>query len=267
MCSRFLRTAFSLALLSLPLCAATVKVCADPHNLPFSNQQQQGFENKIAKLLAHDLNANVSFEWQRMGRGFVRNVLNKGTCDVLLGVPVGMSGLLVTQPYYRSSYVFVQRAETRPVQSLDDPSLQAKTIGVQILEEDYAPPARALAHRGLTNNIRGFDMDEDPGAIIAAVADRKIDVAIVWGPLAGYYAALYRNHLRVRQVSPETDSAMLPMTYAIAAGVRKSAPDLYAQLSTALQRERAPIQEILRSYHVPLLPLGKQPAPNAEGAP
>jgi mxaJ protein len=247
------------------MCAATVKVCADPHNLPFSNQQQQGFENKIAKLLARDLKANVSFEWQRMGRGFVRNVLNGGACDVLLGVPVGMRGLLVTQPYYRSTYVFVQRAEARPLESLDDPSLQAKTIGVQILEEDYAPPARALAKRGLTTNVRGFDMDEDPGAIVDAVANHKVDVAIVWGPLAGYYAARYGKQLRVTPVSPESGVPMLPLTYAIAAGVRKSAPELYAQLSSALQRERQPIDEILRSYHVPLLPLDSQHASSAGG--
>src|SRR6185312_3419293 len=151
-----------------------------------------GFENKIAHLLARDLNSEVVFQWQRMGRGFLRDVLNKDTCDVLLGVPVGMRGLLVTEPYYRSTYVFVSRAETTPPRSLDDPALRGKKIGVQVLEEDYSPPASALARRGLADSIRGYDMD-DPGAIVAAVARNEIDQAIVWGPLAGYYAAKYGN--------------------------------------------------------------------------
>jgi len=254
MCSRFLRiTGFAvLAALSAP--AATLKICADPQNLPFSNRQQQGFENKIAKLLARDLNADVTFEWQRMGRGFLRNVLNKGECDVLLGVPAGMRGLLVTRPYYRSTYVFVVPADAKQITSLDDASLRSKSIGVQILEEDYAPPAQALGRRGLSSNVRGFEMD-DPGAIVAAVAQHKVDVAIVWGPLAGYYAAKYGNRLRLHPVEPELDPPQLPFTYPIAAGVRKSAPELYQRVNAALEREHEPIQQILRAYHVPLLPL------------
>jgi mxaJ protein len=234
--------------------AATVKVCADPNNLPFSDQQQEGFENKIARLLARDLNAQVSFQWQRMGRGFLRDVMNKGTCDVLLGVPVGMRGLLVTQPYYRSSYVLVSRADDRPIHSLDDPALRGKKIGVQVLEEDYAPPAGALASRGLSAGIRGYAM-ENPGAIVAAVADGTVDLAIVWGPLAGYFAARYGKRLRLEAVQPTVDVGQFPFTYAIAAGVRRDAPELYTRLSAALAKEREPIQQILRNYHIPLLPL------------
>jgi mxaJ protein len=264
MCSRFLSAAIVITLLSLPVRATTIKVCADPHNLPFSNQQQEGFENKIAKLLARDLSADVSFEWHRMGRGFVRNVLNTGACDVLLGVPVGMRGLLVTQPYYRSSYVFVQRADAKLVQSLDDPSLRTKTIGVQILEEDYAPPATALARRGLSSNVRGYDMDEDPGAIVAAVADRKVDIAVVWGPLAGYFTARYGKRLRIQPLDVEPN---LPLVYSIAAGVRKNAPELHARLNAALAREREPIQQILHRYHVPVLPPTQEQASSVGGAP
>lgn len=254
MCSRFLSCTLAALLFCVVARASTLKVCADPHNLPFSNQQQQGFENKIARLLADDLNAQVSFQWQRMGRGFLRDVMNNGTCDVLLGVPVGMRGLLVTQPYYRSTYVFVSRAEEKPIQSLDDPRLAGKKIGVQVLEEDYAPPASALARRGLSSSIRGYEMD-DPGAIVAAVANHEVDLAIVWGPLAGYYAAKYGKRLRLKAVQPEIDSSKLPFTYAIAAGVRKNDPELYTKLSAALAKEHQPIQQILRSYKVPLLPL------------
>jgi mxaJ protein len=254
MCSRFLSCLLAAVLSSLVANAATLKVCADPNNLPFSDQRQQGFENKIAQLLARDLNAQVSFQWQRMGRGFLRDVMNKGTCDVLLGVPVGMRGLLVTPPYYRSTYVFVIRADEKPIGSLDDPALRDKKIGIQVLDEDYAPPASALARRGLAGSIRGYDMD-DPGAVVSAVANRQVDLAIVWGPLGGYYAAKYGKQLRLDPVRPEVDLSKLPFTYAIAAGVRSSAPELYAKVSTALVKERNPIQQILRDYHVPLLPL------------
>ncbi len=252
MCSRFL----SILLLSATVSAQThtLRVCADPQNLPFSSVQQNGFDNQIARLLGRELHAQVSFEWQRLGRGFIRNVVNKGACDVLLGVPVGMHGLLVTQPYYRSTYVFVTRASEPPISSLDDPRLMTKTIGIQVLEEDYAPPARALGRRGMANNVRGVDMD-DPGAIIAAVADRKVDMAIVWGPLAGYYAARYGNHVRLTQVEPEIDPPKLPFTYAIGAGVGKSNPELYNQINAAIGRAQHSIQQILRAYHVPLLPL------------
>ncbi len=253
MSSRCLNCLLLTVLSSVAAYGATLKVCADPNNLPFSDQQQQGFENKIARLLAHDLNTQVSFEWQRMGRGFLRDVMNKGACDVLLGVPVGMRGLLVTEPYYRSTYVFVGRAGDAPIQSLDDPALGSKKIGVQVLDEDYAPPASALARRGLSASVRGYNMD-DPGAIIAAVADRQVDLAIVWGPLAGYYAAKYGRKLRLQPVQPEIDASHIPFTYAIAAAVQSNQRELYSKLSASLAKEHEPIQQILRNYHVPLLP-------------
>ena len=233
----------------------TLRVCADPNNLPFSDNRHEGFENKIAQVLARDIGAQVTFEWQRVGRGFLRNVLNKGACDLLLGVPVGMRGLLVTEPYYRSTYVFVTRSAEPQINSFDDPKLKSKTIGVQMLEEDYAPPGRALARRGLSNNIRAFDMDEDPGAIVAAVAHRNVDLAVVWGPLAGYYAARYGNQLHLTSVAPEIDPPQLPFTYSIAVGVRKNAPELYQQVNAAMERDAEKIQQILHSYHVPMLPV------------
>src|SRR5437868_3222842 len=105
--------------------AAELRVCADPDNLPFSNRQQQGFENRIADLLARDLNAKVTYEWQRLGRGFVREVLNKGKCDVLLGIPQNFRALLTTKPYYRSDYVFVVRRDRGlHLTSFDDEQLR-----------------------------------------------------------------------------------------------------------------------------------------------
>jgi mxaJ protein len=131
-------------------------------------------------------------------------------------------------------------------------------IGVQVLEDDYAPPARALARRQLSKNVVGFDMNEDPGAIIAAVAKRKVDVAIVWGPLAGYYAHKYGVRLRLNKVTPESDPPMLPFAFSLAVGVRKSDPELYAKLKHAIAKAEPRIESVLRQYHVPLLPVSQQ---------
>jgi mxaJ protein len=234
--------------------ATPLTVCADPQNPPFSTRAQTGFENQIAKSIASELHRPVRFYWSRMGRGFIREVVNKGACDVLIAVPVGMRGLLVTRPYYRSSYVFVTRTDAPQLSSFDDPKLASMKIGVQILDDDYAPPARALARRRLTKNVVGFEMDNDAGEIISAVANRKVDVAIVWGPLAGFYARRYRN-LRLADVKPELDPPLLPFTYEIAVGVRKSELDLYAQINQALQRAQPSIDRILRASNIPTLPM------------
>jgi len=239
------------------LSASTLKVCADPQQLPFSNQQQQGLENKIANILGEELGATVSFEWVRPSRGFVREVVNTGRCDVLIEVPIGMRGVLVTEPYYRSTYVFVARADSKPVRSFDDPALLQMKIGVHALDEDFTPPATALARRNLSSNIVAFRMEGNPGDIVAAVASRKIDVAVVWGPVAGYYAARYGSQIRLTAVEPEIDPPMLPFTYQIAAGVRKGEPELYKRVNSALRRRNRDVLEILQAYHVPLLPLIK----------
>ena len=155
MSSRCLSVAALLVLAGAELLAAsTLKVCADPQQLPFSNQRQQGFENKLADLLGEELGATVSFEWVRPSRGFVREVVNTGRCDLLIEVPVGMRGVLVTRPYYRSTYVFVTRADSKVVRSFDDPALRQMKIGVHALDEDFTPPATALARRNLSVEYR-----------------------------------------------------------------------------------------------------------------
>lgn len=260
MCSRFLSVVLASTLLTGISFAKPLTFCADPANLPFSSRQQTGFDNKIALLIGKDLGVPVRFYWGRMGRGFVRNVVSKGECDALLGVPVGMRGLLVTEPYYRSAYVFVTRRDKKAIRSLDDPRLQSMHIGIQVLEDDYAPPARALARRGLSKNVVGYEMDEDPGEIISAVVHGKVDTAIVWGPLAGYYAHIYKTRLRLIPVTPEADPPMLPFTFSVAIGVRKSDPELYRKIQKALKRAAPQVSAILRDYKVPLLPLQTQRA-------
>jgi mxaJ protein len=135
-----------------------LRVCADPNNLPFSNRQGGGFENKIAEVLAKDLAARLEYTWWAQRRGFVRNTLRAGECDLLMGVPKGYELALTTMPYYRSGYVFVyRRADALHLVSLDDPVLRQLRVGVQMIGADFAntPPAHAISKRGIIGNVVG----------------------------------------------------------------------------------------------------------------
>jgi mxaJ protein len=263
MSSRFLKVCLTVLLGSAFACAATpLKVCADPDNLPFSNRAAQGFDNKIAELLGAELHRPVEFVWQRAGRGFVRETLNKGVCDALVGVPAQFRPVLTTTPYYGSSYVFVTRkSRNLHIDSFDDPRLRKMKIGVQVLEDDYTPPARALSRRQLTPNIVGFDVaGDEAGEIISAVASGKIDIAVVWGPLAGYFAKKQSVPLDLAPVQPALDPPALPFRYAMAVGVRKSDRELHDRLEAALVRRHAQIERILRAYAVPEYQVTRQEA-------
>jgi quinoprotein dehydrogenase-associated probable ABC transporter substrate-binding protein len=237
-----------------------LRVCADPDNIPFSNTHQQGFENHIAQLVAGDLHTNLVYVWQRMGRGFVRDYLNSGECDLLIGIPIGFKTVLATSPYYRSTYVFVTRRNNDlKLASLNDPALHRLKIGVQVLDEDYTPPATALARRGMQNEIVGFDSTgDDADSIMQAVAKRQVDVAIVWGPLAGYFAQRLGGNFELTPVTPEVDPPSLPFTFAIAMGTRKGNTVLRDELNQVIDRRRADIQRILNDYGIPQLELAPQ---------
>ena len=237
-----------------------LRVCADPNNLPFSNEQEAGFENRLAELIAHELGAELDYTWWAQRRGFFRNTLNAGLCDVVLGIPAEFELALPTRPYYRSTYVFVSRAGSGfDVDSLDDPVLRRARIGVHLIGDDYTntPPAHALAGRGLIDNITGFSLygnyaePNPPARIIEAVAQGEIDVAIVWGPFAGYFAPKMETPLRMTAVRPERDGTSLPFVFDIAAGVRKGDTALQRQVQEVLDRRRDDIRRILDTYGVP----------------
>ena len=264
MCSRFLRILL-FVVVAAALAAAQLRVCADPDNLPFSNRAQHGFENQIALVLARETHQKLEYEWQRMGRGFVRDVLNKHKCDVVLGVPEGFHPVLTTVPYYRSIYVFVTRRSTKPhITSFDDPQLKHIKVGVQTASEDYAPPAVALGRRGLVANITGFESTgEAASSIVDAVASKRIGAAVVWGPLAGYFVQKHHGELTLTP-TPALDPPLLPLAFSISMGVRKGETALCDRLNTLLAENRAEINRILRSYGVPLLPLSRQIARSAD---
>jgi mxaJ protein len=239
-----------------------LKVCADPNNLPFSNRRGEGFENKLAELVARDLDARVEYTWWAQRRGFFRNTLKAGACDLVAGVPASFEMALTTSPYYRSSYVFVYRkgGKVRP-DSFDDPALKHLKIGVQMIGDDFAntPPAHALAARGIVDNVEGYTVYGDyskenpPARIVGAVAAGEIDVAVVWGPLAGYFAPRQRVALSVVPVSPQIDRPFLPFVYDISMGVRRGDEPLRDAVENILRRRRAEIEKILDDYGVPVL--------------
>ena len=196
-------------------------VCADPNDLPFSNAAEQGFENRIAQLIAADLHHPLRYVWWSQRRGFVRKTLGVAQCDLWLGVAYGMEHVVSTSPYYRSTYVFVTRkSDGLAGLTLDDARLRSLLIGIQMLgtEANNTPPAHALAERGIIPNVRGFMVYGDAtqtnptAGILNALANRQIDVALVWGPQAGYYARHSPIPLRLEPVTPD-EAPSAPMTY------------------------------------------------------
>jgi mxaJ protein len=238
-----------------------LRVCADPNNLPFSNDRLEGFENKIAELIARELGASLRYTWWAQRRGFVRNTLREKLCDLIVGVPAGYDPVLTTKPYYRSTYVFVARPAAQPVTSLDDPRLRSLRIGVHLMGDDGAnvPPAHALSRRGMITNVVGYTIYGDysepnpPARLIDAVAAGEIDLAIAWGPLAGYFAPRAASPIQIAPVSPSADPPALRFTFAIAMGVRKGDTALRDELNGILERRRGEIRAILMAYGVPLL--------------
>lgn len=259
MCSRFLSgglTIITVLLFGVPCfsSAAALKVCADPDNLPYSSRASRGYENKIAELLARDLGRPLQYHWARLARGFVREYLNQHECDLLIEVPAGYSQVSTTPPYFTSSYVFVTReSRNLEVTTFDDPRLRNFRIGVQTVADDYTPPGHALARRGLIGNAMGFNAKRHgDGAIIHAVAAGSIDVAVVWGPVAGYYRRKEQVPLHLN-ISPAFDAPALPFRFAISMGVRKGDQNLHDEVATFLLRRKSAIDAVLRHYGVPIV--------------
>src|SRR5881296_1890918 len=241
-----------------------LRVCADPFDLPFSNDQEQGFENKIAHVVAQDLNARVVNYWWPSRRGVLRNSILGGFCDVMIQAPVGLDPVATTKPYYRSTYYFIYRADRGlQLRSLDDTILKRLKIGVNMIGYDYTntPPAHALSARGIVGLV-GFGnfLNADPNAdhpddIVRAVARDSIDVAVVWGPLAGYWVK--RQSVPLTMVAlPDTDAVSgMPFAFAMAMAVRHRDKELKATLDSVIDRRRSDIIQILQQYNVPMIEL------------
>ena len=235
-----------------------LRVCADPDNLPYSRADGSGFENRIARVLAIELGVDLQYAWLPDRRGFVRKTLGAGVCDVVLGVPVGDERTRTTEPYYRSSYVWVQRADAgEPPASFDDPRLAQLRIGVQLIGNDMAasPPGFALARHVPRARVIGFPIPgETPAAqrMVEAIARGDLDGGLLWGPQAGYFAQRAAVPMRLARLAAPPDLPR-PQTFefAIAVGVRPGDEALRERVQAALRHRRAEVDRILAEYAVP----------------
>lgn len=229
-----------------------LRVCGDPDNLPYSNDRLQGFENKIAAVVAADLGTVPSYTWWPHQRGLVKNTLEAGTCDVIFGVPHDLETILPTKPYYRSSYVIVHRKGGPAVTSLDAAELKGARIGV------YAntPVEESLARRGLLDHLTAYSLFFDPSGdrdrpakLLDDLVAGKVDVAIPWGPLAGYYAKKLNAPIEMTALPDETG---VPLSFSMSMGVKKGNRDLKTRLEAAIDHRQNEIRTILEEYGVPL---------------
>ena len=233
----------------------SLRICSDPNNLPFSNDKLEGFENKIAQIIANDLGRKIEYSWRAQRRGFFRESLKNGNCDIVMGAPAHFELCLTTQPYYRSTYVFVSRNDrASDIRSLDDERLAKLKIGIQVGIEGGTPPAIALTRRGLVQNLVGYSLCGDfaqpnpPSQIVDAVARGDVDLAIAWGPMAGYFAR--QQKLKMSPLAEQRDGD-LRMAYDISIGVRKTEPELRDRINGILIARRTEIDRILDEYGVP----------------
>jgi mxaJ protein len=242
--------------------AGELRVCADPNNLPFSNTAETGFENKLAGMMANYFGKQVSYTWWAQRRGFIRNTLKSGKCDVVMGVPSGYELVETTKPYYRSTYVFVSRADQHlHLTSLTDARLRTLRIGVHLIGDDgnNPPPAQALGQEGVVDNVRGYSIYGDyrqadpPARLIEAVEHGEIDVAAAWGPLGGYFSKLSPVPLTVAPITDGERFSPQRFQFAISMGVRKGDRALRDQLNAFIDQHRSEITSLLRGYGVPLL--------------
>ncbi len=239
-----------------------LRVCADPSDLPFSNQAGEGFENRIAELLAAKLGVPLTYTWYPQSIGFVRNTLNAGACDVVIGIPTPNALMQNTNPYYRSSYALVQRADADPkITSLHDPALADRKIGAVA----RTPPVTLLAQAGLLRQLKPYQLVVDtrfdsPGRqMVEDVAAGVIDVGILWGPIAGYWATQQKVPLEVTPLTGEEKG--LHLDFRLSMGLRRNEPNWKHDLNDFLAANGDAIQAILLDYGVPLLDRQGQPIP------
>jgi quinoprotein dehydrogenase-associated probable ABC transporter substrate-binding protein len=234
----------------------TLRVCADPSNLPFSNDKGEGFENKIAEFLAKKLGKDLAFTYYPGATGFVRNTLNAHLCDVILGMPQGNDLVQPTNPYYRTTYAIVTRAgsELDGVKTLDDPRLKDKPHRIGLVAN--TPPGNVLAMNGLMASVKPYALMVDTrvessgAAMMHDLEKGEIDVALLWGPIAGYYAKQSSVKLNVTPL-PETPGAR--MAFRIGFGVRHSDQNWKRELNTLIAQNKIELERILSDYGVPLL--------------
>ncbi|MFM9154062.1 MAG: substrate-binding domain-containing protein [Methylocystis sp.] len=236
--------------------AKVLRVCADPNNLPFSNEKGEGFENKIAEYLAKKINKELAYAFYPGATGFVRNTLNAHLCDVILGIPQGNDLVQPTNPYYRTTYAIVTRAgsELEGVTTLDDPRLKSKQHRIGLVAN--TPPGNILAKEGLMGAVKPYPLmvdtrfDSSSATMIRDLEAGEIDVALLWGPIAGYYVKNTKTKLNL---APIRETAGTRMAFRVAFGVRHSDQIWKRDLNQFISQNKSELEKILIDYGVPLI--------------
>ena len=232
-----------------------LRVCANPANMPFSNDKGEGFENKLAELVGKVLKIPVTYTWFPQATGFIRNTLGAKTCDLVMGYAQGDELVLNTNHYYTAAYVLVVRSDSAlaSVETLEDTRLQDKSIGVVA----GTPPSTNLAIYGLLGKVRPFQLMVDrrffsPAEdMISQVASGELDAGILWGPIGGYYAKTSKVPLTVVPLVKERQGPRL--TYRITMGVRQSDANWKRDLNRIIAEHQGEIDAILTSYGIPVV--------------
>jgi quinoprotein dehydrogenase-associated probable ABC transporter substrate-binding protein len=238
-----------------------LRVCADPRNMPFSDEQGEGFENKLAELFAQKLGKSLAYAWYPQATGFVRNTLGAHKCDVIMGFPQGSDIVQSTNPYYRTSYALMFKSGNGldGVQTLSDPRLKGKRIGIVA----GTPPSNYLAASGLMATAKPYPLvidtrvDSSGQAMMKDLVDGAIDAGVLWGPMAGYYAKQANPPLDVVPLTREAGTPTL--VYRITMGVRFSDQEWKRSLNRMIEENRPAINAILLAFGVPLLDENNQP--------
>lgn len=233
------------------------KVCADPDNMPYSNVKQEGFEDKIAEVLAKDLGKKLSFAYAYNRQGFLRNTINAMRCDVIIGTTSDFDALRTSNPYYRSGHVFVWRKDSNyNITDWDSPDLRKGIIGIV----DKSPAAIPLNDHNLMGNAKPYRLQRDlnlpPSFLIDDLAKGDIDVAILWGPLAGYYVKQSKVPLEMKLI-PEYNKVNIKGKeyWNISVAVRKKDKERMKMINEALARNKDKIDQILAEYGIPTVPV------------
>ncbi len=233
---------------------AFLTVCGDPNHLPFSNKELEGFENRIAQLIADDLNRTLRYHWWPQTIGFVRNTLRVRQCDLIMGVTSVNELLQNTNPYYRSVYTLVYRKDSGlDIHTLSDPALKQLKLGIVA----GTPPATLLTRYGLMDRVRPYQRTVDTRLFSPAteavedVAKGKIDVAVIWGPIAGFAAKRQDTPLVVVPLPAKEDS--VPLAFNVSMGIRKRETNWKHELNQELDKLAPRIEKILLEYGIPLL--------------
>src|ERR1700693_1610582 len=231
------------------------RACGDPRNLPFSNDKGEGFENKLAELLAAKLGKKLSYTYFPQATGFVRMTLGSYRCDIIMGFPQGDDQAQVTVPYYRTTYALITKPGSglEDVTSIGDPKLKDKRIGVVA----KTPPSTNMAMNGLLAHAKSYPLfidtraDSSAQAMMDDLARGDIDCVILWGPMAGYYARQANPPMTVVPLTKETTGPQ--MTYRIGMAVRATDQEWKRTLNRLIMENQAEINKLLISYNIPIL--------------